>query len=84
METSALSASNVENAFVLLVTSIYHKKMPKVIASTAAAATVSMNTLQPPTIPVDSESTIIFDEPIRPSHNEKRRYSKKNDCCVIS
>ncbi|CAF0784712.1 unnamed protein product [Rotaria sordida] len=89
METSALNASNVEQAFVLLVTSIYQKKMPKqmdsssTIAEKSSSETVSMDNSQPPTVPVGSDQTIIFDKPIRPSHNEKAS-SKKGGCCVIS
>ncbi|CAF4653641.1 unnamed protein product [Rotaria sp. Silwood1] len=88
METSALNASNVEQAFVLLVTSIYQKKMPKQMDSSSAmgkssSETVSMDHSQPPTVPVGPDQSITFDRPIRPSNNEKAS-SKKNGCCVIS
>ncbi|CAF2378975.1 unnamed protein product [Rotaria sp. Silwood2] len=88
METSALNASNVEQAFVLLVTSIYQKKMPKQMDSSSTTAkssseTVSMDYSQAATVPVASDQTIMFDRPIRPSNNEKAS-SKKNGCCVIS
>jgi hypothetical protein len=81
METSALNATNVEQAFTLLVTSIYQKKTSQKMDS---SLTVSEDHSQTPTVPVAIDTKVILDEPIRPSKNEKTPSQKKNGCCVIS
>jgi len=81
METSALNATNVEQAFTLLVTSIYQKKTSKKMDS---SLTVSEDHSQTPTVPVVIDTKVILDQPIRPSKNEKTPSQKKNGCCVIS
>jgi Ras-related protein Rab-11A len=90
METSALNATNVEQAFILLVTSIYHKKMPKQIDSSQASssekssATVTIDHSSTRTISLPSDSTSKSDKSIRPSNKEKASSTKKDGCCVIS
>jgi Ras-related protein Rab-11A len=87
METSALNATNVEQAFVLLVTSIYHKKMPKQIDSSPSpvpeksSATVTIDHSSRRTISFASDSASKSDKPIRPSFRESTSISKKNGCC---
>jgi Ras-related protein Rab-11A len=89
METSALNASNVEQAFTLLVTSIYHKRMPKQIDSSSSS--VPEKSSATVTIDHSATRTISFsadahksDKPIRPSSNHQASPLKKNGCCVIS
>jgi len=88
METSALNATNVEQAFTLLVTSIYEKKTPQQMDSSlltkSSSLTVSEDHSETPTVPVAFDSKVILDQPIRPSKNEKTPSQKKNGCCVIS
>lgn len=88
METSALNATNVEQAFNLLVTSIYHKKMPKQIdlisSSEKPSATVVIDDTSRRTISFSSDAISKPDKPIRPSNKEPSSTSKKNGCCVIS
>jgi hypothetical protein len=90
METSALNATNVEQAFTLLVTSIYQKKTPQQMDSSlslprkSTSLTVSEDHSQTPTVPVTFDTKVILEQPIRPSKNEKTSSQKKNGCCVIS
>jgi len=86
METSALNASNVEQAFSLLVTSIYHKRMPKQIDSLPekSSATVTIDHSSVRTVSISYDSTNKSDKPIRPSNKEPASIKKKNGCCVIS
>lgn len=90
IETSALNASNVEQAFTLLVTGIYEKKKPSLTESsmsspdaTAPTPTVEQNAT-PVSVPVTTVDQVDADKPIRPSHKEKSRSQKKSGCCVIS
>jgi len=86
METSALNAFNVEQAFVLLVTSIYHKKMPKQIESLPekSSATVTIDHSSVRTVSISHDSTSKSGKSIRPSNKEPAAITKKNGCCVIS
>jgi len=90
METSALNASNVEQAFTLLVTSIYNKKKPKQIdlnsdSNQLRTESVSFfkDNVQTRTISVSSTATTKSDKPIRPSYRDST-VKKKPGCCVIS
>ena len=85
METSALNASNVEQAFVLLVTSVYEKNKPLAMdASESSLTPASDDMSNTRTVPVGTDETHDSDKPIRPSHKEKRSSQKKSGCCVIS
>ncbi|UJR35737.1 hypothetical protein I4U23_028487 [Adineta vaga] len=90
METSALNASNVEQAFILLVSSIYEKNKPIHMDSSLSATDKTSSTSvandysQALTVPVTSNEAVDSDKPIRPSNKEKRSSQKKNGCCVIS
>ncbi len=87
METSALNATNVEQAFILLVKSIYHRKMPKPISSSTSETsppTVSIDPTSTRTVSVSYSSTSKPDKSIRPSFRESTKSSKKNGCCAVS
>ncbi len=87
METSALNATNVEEAFVLLVTSIYKKKMPKQIETSTSeekSAAVPVDHSHGRPIDAAPDTTVILDKAILPPNNEKGRSGKKSGCCVIS
>jgi Ras-related protein Rab-11A len=89
METSALNASNVEQAFVLLITSIYQQKSPKhmelsLSTEKSPADSVPVDHSQTRPIHVAPDSTSTLNVAIRPSNNDKARSGKKSGCCVIS
>ena len=81
METSALNASNVEEAFGLLVNSIYQRKKSTVIHSTSIVAEDHSNA---PRKTVEETPTVSIDDPIRLPRNKKSTGEKKGGCCVIS
>ncbi|CAF1354583.1 unnamed protein product [Adineta steineri] len=90
METSALDATNVEAAFLLLVSSIYEKRKPLLLESSLSITERTLTVLasddhsNAQTIPITSETTDDLDKPIRPSGKEKKSSQKKSGCCVIS
>ena len=88
METSALNATNVEQAFTLLVTSIYQKKKPKQMDISSpeerSSATVSIEPRSTRTVSVSYSSSSKSEKPIRPSFNEFKKGQKKAGCCVVS
>lgn len=90
METSALNATNVEQAFTLLVTSIYKRKSPKQIdSSVPAERTAATVSIEPKVRSVTVSFTNDTKSPksetlIRPSLNERKTAQKKSGCCVIS
>lgn len=91
METSALNASNVEQAFTLLVTSIYQKKTPKQINSSTSVekteATISIEPRATRAVTISygpTSKSVKSEDPIRPSFNERKTSQKKSGCCVIS
>ncbi|CAF1173162.1 unnamed protein product [Adineta ricciae] len=85
METSALNASNVEQAFVLLVSSVYEKNKPLSMDTSLSSPTSTSDDISHTrTVPVGVDETLDSEKPIRPSHKEKRSSQKKNGCCVIS
>lgn len=81
METSALNATNVEEAFLLLVNNIYQRKTPKSMISTSNA---SDDHSHAPRKTVEDTPTVSFDEPIRIQKEKKSATEKKGGCCVIS
>lgn len=89
METSALNASNVEQAFTLLVTSIYQKKKPKQIDISIPeerhSATVSIEPRSTRSVSVSyNTSSKSSEKAIRPSFNEYKKEQKKAGCCIVS
>jgi Ras-related protein Rab-11A len=88
METSALNASNVEQAFTTLVTNIYHKKIPKAMdnSSSITSSTVSKIAEQETTStgPVSSDGQIeigINRKSFHLKNNPEPMSPKKNGCC---
>lgn len=86
IETSALNSTNVEQAFILLVTSIYEKKATQSIVTRSLSTSSADQIDESNTKPVEQEKTVIFDEPIRLRNGKKNTNpsGKKNGCCVIS
>jgi hypothetical protein len=82
METSALNASNVEQAFSTLVNSIFYKKMPKSVDNSSAGKT-SVEPA-PLTVPI-SHGDGHVEIPTTPKSfrldKSKPGVEKKNGCC---
>ncbi|UJR10341.1 hypothetical protein I4U23_014547 [Adineta vaga] len=82
METSALNAYNVEQAFITLVTSIFHKKIPKTVENSSAMSSTDHSS----TVPVLSDPQVEISAPsrsFRVNGASKPVTSKKNSggCC---
>ncbi|CAF0889010.1 unnamed protein product [Rotaria sp. Silwood1] len=91
METSALNASNVEQAFITVVTGIFYKKMPKSVdnssSSSSAAAMTSMGHVPTLTVPVSSDPQIVISpnqKSFRLKDNQKSTVPNSNGCCKNS
>lgn len=82
LETSALNASNVEQAFTTVVTNIYHKKMPKSMDNSSS----NNSAVDPPStssIPVSSDGSVeigLKQKSFRLKDNQKPT-AKKEGCC---
>lgn len=81
METSALNASNVEEAFHLLVNTIYQKRAPTLICASTDQNEPSVAITKPVII---EETKPIDDKPLKLTESKKSSSNKKNSCCVIS
>ena len=81
IETSALNASNVEEAFHLLVKTIYEKEKPKMMSSSQVSPIDQTETLRKP---VQSDPTIKLEESVTLTPNNAGSSQKKKACCVIS
>jgi len=83
METSALNASNVEQAFSTLVNSIFYKKMPKSVDnSSAATKSVEHAPSTVPNSPGEGQVVIpITPKSFRIKNEPKSAVEKKNGCC---
>ncbi|CAF4802863.1 unnamed protein product, partial [Rotaria sp. Silwood1] len=87
----ALNASNVEQAFITVVTSIFYKKMPKSVdnssSSSSAAAMTSMGHVPTLTVPVSSDPQIVISpnqKSFRLKDNQKSTVPNSNGCCKSS
>jgi hypothetical protein len=83
METSALNASNVEQAFGSLVQSIYYKKIPKSMENSTPASAEYVPTK---TVPIESEPEVDIARPqnqksFRVGNNQASTKPKKTGCC---
>ena len=85
LETSALTASNVEQVFIMLTTGIYRKKVPKPIdSSSSGKPSLSIDQDLGRTVPVTSEAHIeIGPKPssFRLKDNQSSATNKRNNCC---
>ncbi len=83
-----MNASNVEQAFTLLVKNIYQRKTPKQMnlssTSESSPPTVSIDPTSTRTVSVSYSSTSKPDKGIRPSYRDSAKTPKKNGCCVVS
>jgi len=80
METSALNASNVDQAFTTLITNIYHKKKLQVVHISPVPP--SREHRYTPGIPISSDATVeITPNPLRLTDNQESTTSKKSGCC---
>jgi hypothetical protein len=80
METSALNASNVEQAFTTLITNIYHKKKLQVVHISPLPSPKRHG--YEPGIPISSDATVeITPNPLRLTDNQESTTSKKSGCC---
>lgn len=80
METSALNASNVEQAFLTIVNGIFYKKMPKSVDNASAP-------ISAPTVPVSSEAQVVIapnQKSFRLKDNQKPADTNKSKCCINS
>ena len=83
METSALNASNVEQAFSTLVTSIFYKKMPKSVESFNPSPIEHVPTK---TVPIISEPEVDIARPqksfrLNSNQSSSSTTTKKTGCC---
>jgi hypothetical protein len=81
METSALTASNVDKAFITLVTNIYQKKKSKSVNSPVGPTPKNDEAIR--TIPISYEPTIKITSFPRPD-DEEHPVPKKRGCCETS
>ena len=88
METSALSASNVEQAFSTLVTSIFRRKLPKSldnsVPSDSSGKSVSIDDTRTRTVPDPSDSEVRIESTptsFRVRNEQNPTPPKKGGCC---
>ncbi|CAF0999705.1 unnamed protein product [Adineta steineri] len=86
LETSALSASNVEQAFQTLVTSIFYKKMPKSLENPSATTKTSSSTEHEPSKHVVKEDRVEIVSPpesfrLKKDSSTKPVHQKKSGGC---
>ena len=88
METSALSASNVEQAFSSLVTSIFRKKLPKSLVnsepSPSLVKSVSIDDTPTRTVPDPSDGEVRIEptpRSFRVGEEQNPTPPKKGGCC---
>ncbi|CAF3024419.1 unnamed protein product [Rotaria socialis] len=85
LETSALTSSNVEQAFLTIVNSIFYKKMPKAVDNTSAIA--SSGQIPTSTVTVPSDGHIVISstpKSFRLKDNQKPAESNSTKCCINS
>ncbi|CAF1133050.1 unnamed protein product, partial [Didymodactylos carnosus] len=73
METSALNATNVEQAFTTLVTTIFHRKVQKPLTDDITPAPITKDTPDP--------VIIINSQPNNQNNQNKQQPKKNNGCC---
>lgn len=81
METSALNATNVEQAFIALVTNIYQKKKSKLVDNLPTTDLDRYDIRD--AIPVSDPTVVIGSDPII-LDNQKSTESKPGGCCKSS
>jgi Ras-related protein Rab-11A len=82
METSALNASNVEQAFSTLITSIYYKKMPKSMDTSSSPTSVDHVPTSAVRVSPDAAVQIsVNQKSFRLKDNQKPASPKKSGCC---
>ncbi|CAF0819583.1 unnamed protein product [Rotaria sordida] len=88
METSALNASNVEQAFITVVTGIFYKKIPKSVDnSSSSSAMTSIGHGPTSSIPVSSDAQVVISpnqKSFRLKDNQKPTVSNSGGCCKNS